>query len=206
MCSIPFSRSVVSDSLWLHGPQHARPPCPSPTPGIYPNLGPLSQWWHPTISSSAIPFSSCPQSFPASGSFQIIQSFASGGQRIGVSASTSVLPMNTQDWSPLGWTGWISLQSNFLLQLHSSRAPILRCSAFFIIQLSHPYMTTGKTIALTRPYFAFVGKVLSLLLNKLSRLVIAFLPRNKGWQRQIVNQLQPVLVCWCPIYFWLEFY
>ena len=107
--SIQFSRSVVSDSLQLHELQQARPPCPSPTPGIYPNSCPLSQWCHPVVSSSVVPFSSCPQSFPASGSFQMSQLFASGGQRIGVSASTSVLPMNTQDRSPLGWTGWISL-------------------------------------------------------------------------------------------------
>ena len=107
--SVQFSRSVVSDSLRLHGLQHARPPCPSPTPRVYPNSCPLSQWRHPTITSSVIPFSSCPQSFPASGSFQLSQLFATGGQSIGVSASTSVLPMNTQDWFPLGWTGWISL-------------------------------------------------------------------------------------------------
>ena len=107
---VQFS-SVVSDSLRPRGLQHARPPYPSPTARVYPNPCPLSQWCHPTISSSVVPFSSCPQSFPASGSFQMSQLFASGGQNIGVSASTSVLPMNTQDWSPLGWTGWISLQS-----------------------------------------------------------------------------------------------
>ena len=112
--SVQFSHSVVSSSLQPHEPQHARPPCPSPTPGVHPNSCPLSQWCHPTISSSVIPFSSCPQSFPASGSFPMNQLFASDGQSIGVSASTSVLPMNTQDWSPLGWTGWISLQRNFL--------------------------------------------------------------------------------------------
>ena len=103
-----FSCSVVSDSLRPHEPQHSRPPCPSPTPGVYSNSCPLSRWCHPTILSSVIPFSSCPQSFPASGSFQMSQLFPSGGQSIGVSASTSVLPMNTQDWCPLGWTGWIS--------------------------------------------------------------------------------------------------
>ena len=102
------SLSVVYDSLRPHEPQHARPPCPSPTPGVYPNSCPLSWWCHPTISSSVVPFSSHPQSFPASGSFQMSQLFASGSQSIGVSASTSVLPMNTQDWSPLGWPGWIS--------------------------------------------------------------------------------------------------
>jgi len=98
--SVQFSRSVMSDSLQPHGLQHARPPCPSPTPRVYSNSCPLSQWCHPTISSSVIPFSSCPQSFPASGSLPVSQLFASGGQSIGVSASTSVLPVNTQDWSP----------------------------------------------------------------------------------------------------------
>ena len=107
--SLQFSHSVISDSLQLHEPQHTRPPCPSPTPGVYPNSCPLSRWCHSTISSSVVPFSSCPQSFPASGSFQMSQVFTSGGQSIGVSASTSVLPINTQDWSPLGWTGCISL-------------------------------------------------------------------------------------------------
>ena len=102
--SVQFSRSVVSDSLQPHELQHTRPPCPSPTPGVHPNPCPLSQWCHPTISSSVVPFSSCPQSFPASRSFQMSQVFAWGVQSIGVSASTSVLPMNTQDWSPLGWT------------------------------------------------------------------------------------------------------
>ena len=101
----------MSDSLLPHGPQHTRPPCPSPTPGVYPDSCPLSRWCHPTISSSVVPFSSCLQSFPASGSFQMNQLSASGGQSIRVSASASVLPMNTQDWSPLGWTCWISLQS-----------------------------------------------------------------------------------------------
>ena len=111
MSSVQFSRSIVSDSLWPHELQYARPTCPSPTPGVYPNPYPLSWWCHPTVSSSVVLYTSCPQSFPAEGSFQMSQLFASGGQNIGVSASTSVLPMNTQDWSPLGWTGWISLQS-----------------------------------------------------------------------------------------------
>ena len=109
-----FSHSVVSDSLWPHELQHARPPCPSPTPGVHSNSCPSSWWCRPAVSSSVVPFSSCPQSFPASGSFQMSQLFASGGQSIGVSASGSVLPMNTQDWSPLGWTDWISLQSKKL--------------------------------------------------------------------------------------------
>ena len=118
--SVQFSHSVVSNSLWPHELQHAMPPCPSPTSGVYPNPCPLSWWCHPTISSSVIPFSSCPQSFPASGSFQMTQLFASGGQNIGVSASTSVLLMNTQDWSPLGWTGWIFLQSKGLSRVFSN--------------------------------------------------------------------------------------
>ena len=118
--SVQFSHSVVSNSLRPHESQHSRPPCPSPTPGVYPNSCPSSWWCHPAISSSIIPFSSCPQSFPALGSFPMSQLFASGGQSIRVSASTSVLPMNTQDWSPLGWTGWISLQSKGLSRVFSN--------------------------------------------------------------------------------------
>ena len=119
-CSVQFSRSVMSDSLWPHELQHARPPCPSPTPGVHPNSCPLSRWCHPTISSSVIPFFSCFQSFPASGFSPMSQLFTSGGLSIGVSASASVLPMNTQDWSPLGWTGWISLQSKGLSRVFSN--------------------------------------------------------------------------------------
>ena len=152
----------MSDSLWPHEPQHARPPCPSLTPGVYSNSCPLSWWCHPASSSSVIPFS-CPQLFPASGSFQMSQYFASCGQNIGVSASTSVLLMNIQDWFPLGWTGWVSLQFKGLSRVFSSttvqKLSILRHSPFFIVQLSHPYMTTGKTIVLTRR--TFVGKVMS---------------------------------------------
>ena len=118
--SVQFSCSVMSDSLRPHELQHARPPCPSPTARVYSNSCPSSQWCHPAISSSVVPFSSCPQSLPASGSFPISQLFPWGGQSIRVSASTSVLPMNTQDWSPLGWTAWISLQSKGL-----SKAAIL---------------------------------------------------------------------------------
>ena len=110
----------MSNSLQPHGLQHAMPPCPSPTPGVYSNSFPLSRWYHPTISSSIVPFFSCLQSFPASGSFSMSQFFTSGGQRIGVSASTSVLPMNTQDWAPLGWTSWISLQSKGLSRVFSN--------------------------------------------------------------------------------------
>ena len=165
----------MSNSLWLHGLQHARPPCPSPTPRVYSNSCPLSQWCHPTISSSVVLFSSCLQSFPASGSFQMSQLFTSGGQRTGVSASASVLPMNTQDWFPLGWTGWISLQSKGLSRVFSNTTvqKHLQHSAFCIVQLSHPFVITGKTIALTRRTFA--GKVTSLLFNMMSRLVITFL-------------------------------
>ena len=132
--SVQFSPSVVSDSLWPHEPQHTRPLCPSPIPGVHPNPCPLSQWCHPTISSSVIPFASCPLSFPASGSFQMSQLFASGGQSIGVSASTSVLPMNTQDWPPLGWTCWISLQSKGLSRVFSNT--IVQKHQFFGAQLS----------------------------------------------------------------------
>ena len=168
--SVQFSCSVMSDSLGPHGP-----PCPSPTPRVYSNSCPLSRWCHPTISSSVVPFFSHLQSFPASGSFLMSQFFTSGGQSIAVSTSASVLPMNIQDWFELlGVQG--TLKS--LLQHHSSKASILWCSAFFIVQFSHPYMTTRKTIALTR--WTFVGKVVSLLLNMLSRLVIPFLPRSKS--------------------------
>ena len=132
--SVHFSCSVVSSSLQPHGLQHARPSCPSPTPGVYPNLCPLSRWCHPTISSYVIPFFSCPQSFPASGSFQISQFFALGGHSIGVSASTSVLPINTQDWFLLGWTGWISLQSKRLSRVFSNTT--VQKHQFFGTQLS----------------------------------------------------------------------
>ena len=118
--SVQFTRSVMSYSLQPHGLQHTRAPCPSPTPRVYSNSCPVSQWCHPTISSSVTPFSTCLQYFPASGSFQTTQIFTSGGQSIGVSALASVLPMNTQDWSPLGWTGWISLQSKRLSRVFAS--------------------------------------------------------------------------------------
>ena len=117
---LQFSCSVVSNSLWPHGLQHARLPCPSPTPGACSNSCPFSRWCHPTISSSVVPFSTCPQFFPASGSFPMSQFFPSGDQSIGISASASVLPMNTQGWSPLGWTGWTSLQSKGFSRVFSS--------------------------------------------------------------------------------------
>ena len=168
----------MSDSLQPYELQHTRHPCPSPAPGVYANPCPSSRWCHPAMSFSVVPFSSCLQSFLALGSFPVSQLFAWGGQSIGVSALLSVLPMNTQGWSPFGWTGWISLQSKglnkSLLQHHSSEASVLRHSAFFTVQLSHPCMSTGKTIALTRR--TFVGKVMSLLFNILSRLIIAFIP------------------------------
>ena len=147
-----FIHSVVSNSLRAHESQHARPPCPSPTPRDHPDSCTLSRWCHPAISSSIVLFYSCPQSLPASESFPMSQLFAWGSQSIGVSASASVLPMNTQDWSPLEWTGWVSLQAKglkSLLQYRSSEASILWRSAFFTVQHSHPYMTTGKTIALS---------------------------------------------------------
>ena len=132
--SVQFSCSVMSDSLRPHESQHARPPYPSPTPGVHPNSRPSSWWCHPAISSSVIPISSCPQSLPASESFPMSQLFASGGQSIGISASTSVPPMNTQDWSPLGWTGWISLQSKGLSRVFSNTT--VQKHQFFGAQLS----------------------------------------------------------------------
>jgi len=132
--SIQFSRSVMSNSLWPHGLQHARPPCPSPTPRVYSNSCPSRRWCHPTISSSVIPFSSRLQSFPASGSFPVSQFFASGGQSIGVSASASILPVNIQDWFRLEWTGCISLQSKGLSRVFSNT--ILQKHQFFGTQLS----------------------------------------------------------------------
>ena len=132
--AIQFSCSVVSDSLQPHGLEHARPPCPSPTPGVHSNSCPSSGWCHPTISSSVVPFSSCPQSFPASGSFPMSRLFASGSQSFGVSASASVLPMNIQDWFPLGWTGWMSLQSKGLTRVFSNTT--VQKHQFFSAQLS----------------------------------------------------------------------
>ena len=132
--SVQFSHSVVSDSLRPHELQHARPNCPSPTPGVHPNSCALSQWYHPAISSSLVPFASCPQFLPVSGSFPMRQLFAWGGQSIGVSALASVLPMNTQDWSPLGWTAWISLQSKGLSGVFYNT--VLQKHQFFSTQLS----------------------------------------------------------------------
>ena len=177
--SVQLSHSVISDSLQPHGLQHAKLPYPSLTHGACSNSCLSSWWWHPTISSSIVPFSSCLQSFPGSGSFPMSQFFTSGGQSMGISASVSVLPMNIQDWSPLGWTGWISLKSKGLSRVFTNTTVQKHqfFGAFFTVQLSYPYMITRKTIALTRQ--TFVGKVVSLLFNILSRLVITFLPRSK---------------------------
>ena len=175
MCSVQFSCLVLSHSLWPHGLQHAKPPCPSPAPRVYPNSSPLSWWCHATISSSVVPFPSCLQSFPASGYFQMSQLLVSGGH-FNISPSSEhpeLISFRTDWWDLLVVQG--TLKS--LLQNHRSKASILRRSAFFTVQLSHPYMTTGKTIALTTR--TFVNKVMSLLFNMLSRLVIIFLPRSK---------------------------
>ena len=163
------------------------PPCP-PSPRACSNSCPWSRWYHPTISSSVVPFSSCPQSFTASGYFQMSQLFASGGQSVGVSASTSVLPMNTQDWLHLGWTGWISLQSKGLSRV-SPIPQFKRINSSVLSFLYSPTLTSihdyWKNHSLDRR--TFVGKVMSLLLNMLFRLVITFLPRSK---RLLISWLQ----------------
>ena len=175
--SIQFSRLVMSDSLQPQGLQHARLPCQSLTPGAYSNSCPKSQWCHPIISSSVIPFFSSLQCFTASGSFQMSQFFASGGQSIGVSASASVSASGifilSSEYSGrisfrIDWLDLLAVQETLksLLQHWCSKASILQCSAFLKVQLSHPYMTTEKNIALTR--WTFVGKVMSLLLNMFS--------------------------------------
>ena len=147
--SVQFSHLVMSDSLWPHEPQHIRPPCPSPTPRVYPNPYLLSRWCHPTISSSVIPFSSCPQSFPASGCFQMSQLFASVGQSIRVSASSSVLPVNSQDWSALRWAGWISLQPKGLSRVFSNTT--VQKHQFFSAQLSSKSSSHIHTWPLEKP-------------------------------------------------------
>ena len=179
--SVQLSCSVMSDSLQPHESQHARPPCPSPPPGVHPNPCPLSQWCHPATSSSVVPFSTCLQSLPASESFPMSQYFAWGGQSTGVSALASS-PSNEHPGLisfRMDWLDLLAVQGTLksLLWHHTSKASILQHSAFFTVQLSHPYVTTGKTIALIR--WTFVGRVMSLLLNMLSRLVITFLPRSK---------------------------
>ena len=179
--SVQFSHSVVSNSLWPHEPQHARPPCPSQTPRVHPNKCLLSWWCHPAVSASVIPFSPCPQSFPDLGLFKWVSLCIRWPKYW--SFSFSISPSN--EYSGLisfriDWLDLLAVQGTLksLLQHYSSEASILWHSAFFILQLSHPYMTTGKTIALTR--WTFVGKVMSLLFNMLSMLVIAFLPRRKS--------------------------
>ena len=180
--SVHFSSVAQSClTLWSHGLQHDRPPCPSPTPRACSNSCPLSQWYHPTISSSVSPFSSCLQSFPASGSFLMSWLFASDGQSTGASASASV-PSNEYSAFISFRTDWFDLLAvqgtlKGLFQHHTSKASILLRSAFSMVQLSHPYMTTGKTIALTR--WNFVSKVMSLFLNTLSRFSKTFVPRRK---------------------------
>ena len=184
------SRSVLSNSLQPHELQHARPPCSSPTAGDHTNFRSLRKLMsiESVMPSNHLilchPLLLLPSVFPSIKVFSNESVFTSGDPSIEVSASASVLPMNIQDWFPLGWTGWISL----LAKEHSrvfSNTTVLWCSAFFIVQLSHPYITTGKTIALTR--WTFVGKVMSLLFNMLSRLVIAFFPRSK---RLLISWLQ----------------
>ena len=181
----------MSDSLWPHGLQYARLFCLLLSPKVCSNSCPLSRWCHPTISSSVAPFSSYPQSFPASGSFPMSQLFASGGQSIGASAPASVLPVEYSglisfriDWFDLAVQG--PLKS--LLQHQNLKASVHQHSAFSVVQLSHTYLTTGKTIVLTRR--TFVGKVMSLLLHMLSRLVITFLPRSK---RLLISWLQSLM-------------
>ena len=147
--SVQFSPSVVSDSLWPHESQHARPPCPSPTPGVYPDSRPSSQWCHPAISSSVIPFSSCPQSLPASESFPMSQLFTWGGQSTGVSALTSFLPKKSQGWSPVGWTGWISLQSKGLSRVFFNTT--LQKHQFFRAHLSSQSNSHIHTWPLEKP-------------------------------------------------------
>ena len=183
-CFSPFSSVQFSRSLRPHELQHARPPCPSLTPRVHSNSRPSSWWCHPAIPSSVIPFFSCPQSLPASESFPMSQLFAWGGQSTGVSflPKASFLPKNTQGWSPLEWTGWISLQSKGLARVFSNTT--VQKHQFFGAQLSlkdSPTLTSihdhWKIIALTR--WTFVDKVMSLLLNMLSSLVITFRPRSK---------------------------
>ena len=187
----------MSDSLRPHELQHTKPPCLSPTSRVYSDSHPLSQWCHPTISSSVVPFSSHLQSFPVSRSFPMSQFFASGGPKYW-SFSFSISP--SKDLPGLisfrmDWLDLLAVQGTLksLLQHHSSKASILQCSAFFIVQLSHPYMTTGKTIALTR--WTFVGKVMSLLFNMLYNLVIGFLPRSK---HLLISWLQSLQWFWSP--------
>ena len=182
----------MSDSLRPYELLHNRLPCPLLSSRVCSNSCPFSRWCHPTTSSSVISFSSSLQYFPSSGSFPVSPLFASGGWSIGASASASVLPMNIQGWFPLGLTGLIFLQSTGLSRVFSSitiwKRQFFWHLAFFMIQISHPYMTTEKTIALIR--WTFVGKVMSLPFNRLSRLVVTFLPRSK-----CLNFMAAVTIC-----------
>ena len=176
--SVQFSHSVMSDSLWPNESQHVRPPCPSPTPGVYPDSGPSSWWCHPAISSSVIPFFSCPQCLSAS----VFSNESTLCMRWPKYWSFSISPSNEHPGLisfKMDWLDLLAVQGTLksLLQYHSSKASVLWHSAFFTVQLSHPYMTTGKTIAWTR--WTFVGKVMSLLFNTLSKSAITFLPRSK---------------------------
>ena len=198
---------VVSDSLRPHEPQHARPPCPSPAPRVHPNSCPSGQWCHPAISSSVFPFSSCPQSFPSSGSFPMSQLLCIRWPKYW-NFSFNISSFN--EYSGLisfrmDWLGLLVVQGTLksLLQHHSSKASIIWCLAFFIVQISHPRTTTGKTIALTR--LTFIGQVMSLLFNMVSSFVIGFLPGSK---HHLISWLQSpsavIKVCHsfhcCPIY------
>ena len=195
-------QSQSGPTLQPHGLQHTRPPCPSPAPGTYSNSCPLSQWCHPTISSSVVPFSSHLQSFPASGSFLVLHirwsNYWSFSFSISPSNEYSGLISFRIDWLDLA----VQKTLKSLLQHHSSKASILQRSAFFIVQLSHSYVTTGRTIAL--PRWTFIGKVMFLLFNMLSRLIIAFLPRCKclllSWLQSpsAVTMEPPKIVCHCP--------
>ena len=190
--SVRFSSVQLLSCVWLFATswlQHISPPCPSPTPGVHSNSRPSSRWYHPAISSSVVPFSSCPQSLPASESFSNESTLHMRWPKYW-SFSFSIIPYKEHP-GPISfrmdWLDLLAVQGTLkrLLQHHSSKASILQCSAFFIVQLSHPYMTTGTTIALTRQ--TFVGKVMSLLFNMLSRLVITFFPRSK---RLLISWLQ----------------
>ena len=192
--SVQFSCSVVSDSLWPHGLQPARPPCPSPTPGVYSNSYALSWWCYPTCCILRRPLFLLPSIFPNNRVFSnesvlCIRWTKYWSFNFSISLSNEYLGLIS---FRMDWLDLLAVQGTLksLLQLHSSKASILLCSAFFIVQLSHPYMTTRKTIALTR--WTFVGKVMSLLFNKLSRLVITFLSRSK---HLLISWLQSITIC-----------
>ena len=182
----------MSESLQPHGLQHVRLPCPPPSPGDHSNSCPLSQWCHPSISASVVPFSSCLQSFPASGSFPMSQFFTSCGQSIGVSASTSIFPMNTQDWSPLGWTG---VGSPCCPRDSQESSPTLQFKTINSSVLSFLYSPTFTSIQLLEKLYpwweSFIGRIMSLLFNMLSRLVIPFPPSNK----RLFNFMATVTIC-----------